>query len=184
MIEFWKIKGKGIIQKRLKHLPPMQETWVQSLGRDDPLDKEMVTHSSIFAWRIPWSEEPGELQSMGWKESDMTEGLHFTSLHSSWWCFEFFLSLKVLIGVLVNNSETTVHVSEEVSRFWMLWIRLIIVGDWLLLFSSVQLLCHVWLFMTSRTAACHSSLSITNSQNFLKLMSIESVMTSNNLILC
>ena len=42
----------------------MQETWVRSLGREDPLEKEMATHSSIFAWRIPWTEEPGGLQSM------------------------------------------------------------------------------------------------------------------------
>ena len=43
----------------------MQETWVQSLNKDDPLEKEMATHSSILAWRIPWTEEPGGLQSMG-----------------------------------------------------------------------------------------------------------------------
>ena len=43
----------------------MQETWVQFLGREDPLEKEMATHSSIIAWRIPWTEEPGWLQSMG-----------------------------------------------------------------------------------------------------------------------
>ena len=43
----------------------MQETWVQSLGQEDPLEKEMATHSSILAWRIPWTEEPGGLQSMG-----------------------------------------------------------------------------------------------------------------------
>jgi len=42
-----------------------QETWVQSLGPEDPLEKEMATHSSILAWRIPWTEEPGRLQSMG-----------------------------------------------------------------------------------------------------------------------
>ena len=47
--------------QRLKRLPAMQETWVQSLGREDPLEKEMATHSSILAWRIPWTEEPGEL---------------------------------------------------------------------------------------------------------------------------
>ena len=51
--------------ERLKRLPPMQETQVQSLGREDPLEKEMVTHSSILAWRIPWTEKPGKLQSMG-----------------------------------------------------------------------------------------------------------------------
>ena len=43
----------------------MWETWVQSLGQEDPLEKEMATHSSILAWRIPWTEEPGGLQSMG-----------------------------------------------------------------------------------------------------------------------
>ena len=43
----------------------MQETWVQSLGREDPLEKEMATHSNVLAWRIPWTEEPGKLQSMG-----------------------------------------------------------------------------------------------------------------------
>ena len=49
----------------VKHLPTMRETWVQSLGREDPLKKEMATHSSILAWRIPWMEELGRLQSMG-----------------------------------------------------------------------------------------------------------------------
>ena len=50
--------------QRIKHLPAMQETWVLSLGREDPLEKEMATHSSILAWRIPWKQELGELQSM------------------------------------------------------------------------------------------------------------------------
>ena len=49
--------------QRLKRLPAMWEMWVQSLGWEDPLEKEMATHSSILAWRIPWTEEPGELQS-------------------------------------------------------------------------------------------------------------------------
>ena len=49
----------------VKNLPTMQETWVRSLGQEDPLDKGMATHSSILACRIPWTEEPGGLQSMG-----------------------------------------------------------------------------------------------------------------------
>ena len=49
----------------VKNLPAMQETWVLSLGQEDPLEKEMATHSSILSWRIPWKEEPGRLQSMG-----------------------------------------------------------------------------------------------------------------------
>ena len=49
-----------------------QETWVRSLDREDPLEEEMETHSSILAWRIPWTEEPGDLQSNGSQESDTT----------------------------------------------------------------------------------------------------------------
>ena len=55
----------SLVAQRLKRLPAMQETWVQSLGQEDPLEKEMATHSSILAWRIPWMEEPGGLQSTG-----------------------------------------------------------------------------------------------------------------------
>ena len=54
----------------------MQETWVQSVSREDPLEKEMATHSSILAWRIPWKEGPGGLQSMG-SQGDTTERLTF-----------------------------------------------------------------------------------------------------------
>ena len=57
----------------VKNLPAMQETWVQSQGQEDPLENGMATHSNILAWRIPWTEEPGGLQSMGGKESDITE---------------------------------------------------------------------------------------------------------------
>ena len=55
----------SLVAQRLKHLPPMRETWVRSLGREDPLEKEMVTHSGILVWRIPWTEKPGKLQSTG-----------------------------------------------------------------------------------------------------------------------
>ena len=51
----------------VKNLPTVQETWVQLLGREDPLEEEMATHSSILAWRISWTEEPGGLQYMGTK---------------------------------------------------------------------------------------------------------------------
>ena len=59
----------------VKSLPAMQETWVRSLGREDPLEEGMATHSSIFAWRIPWTEEPGGPQSMG-SQTDTTEQLN------------------------------------------------------------------------------------------------------------
>ena len=53
----------------VKNPPAMQETWVRSLGQEDPLEKEMATHSSILAWETPWTEEPGALQSMGLQKS-------------------------------------------------------------------------------------------------------------------
>ena len=64
----------------VENLTTMQETGVRSLGREDPLGKEMATHSSILAWRIPWTEEPGGLQSMGLQESDRTEWLNHSNM--------------------------------------------------------------------------------------------------------
>ena len=61
----------------VKRLSTMRETWVQSLGREDPLEKEMAPHSSILAWEISWTEEPGRLQSMGSLRVGTTERLHF-----------------------------------------------------------------------------------------------------------
>ena len=64
----------------VKRLPAIRETRVQFLGREDPLEKEMATHSSTLAWKIPWTEESDRLYSpWGHKESDTTERLHFTS---------------------------------------------------------------------------------------------------------
>ena len=62
----------------VNNLPSMQETWFQSLSQKYPLEKGMETHSSILAWRIPWTEEPGMLQSWGPKESDTSERLSVT----------------------------------------------------------------------------------------------------------
>ena len=67
----------------VKKLSAMRETGIPSLGWDDSLEKGMATHSSILVWRTPWTEEPGRLQSMGLKESDMSEGLTLTYLLSS-----------------------------------------------------------------------------------------------------
>ena len=55
----------SLVAQKVKRLPAMQETWVQSLGQEDPLEKEMEIHSSTLAWKIPWTKEPGRLQSMG-----------------------------------------------------------------------------------------------------------------------
>ena len=60
-LEYW----ASLVAQMVKNLPAMQETWVRSLDQEDPLEKEMATFSSIFAWRIPWTEEPSGLQSTG-----------------------------------------------------------------------------------------------------------------------
>ena len=57
----------SLVAQMVKNLPAMQETWVQALGGEDPLEKEMAIHSSLLAWEIPWTEEPGGLQSIGWQ---------------------------------------------------------------------------------------------------------------------
>ena len=80
--------------QRLKRLPAMWETWVRSLGPEDPLEEKMATHSSILAWRIPWTEELGGLQSTGCKESDTTERLHF-------------LYIFLYIGTLLNTLSSS-----------------------------------------------------------------------------
>ena len=55
----------SLVAQVVKRLPAMWDTWVQSLGQEDPLEREMATHSSTLAWKIPWTKEPGRLQSMG-----------------------------------------------------------------------------------------------------------------------
>ena len=56
---------ENMVAQEVTHLPTVQETWIQSLGQEDLLEKEMAPHSSILAWKIPWMEEPGRLQSTG-----------------------------------------------------------------------------------------------------------------------
>ena len=64
-----------LVVKNLPAVQEIQETWVQSQGQEDPPEEEMATHSNILAWRIPWSEEPGRLQSMRWPRLGQTEVL-------------------------------------------------------------------------------------------------------------
>ena len=59
------LKGTSLVAQMVKRLPTMWETWVPSLGQEDPLEKAMAPHSSTLAWKIPWTEEPGRPQSMG-----------------------------------------------------------------------------------------------------------------------
>ena len=67
------VSQSSLVAQMVKNLPAMQKTQVQSLGQEEPMENGMATHSSIFAWRIPWTEEPVGYSPWGHKESDMTE---------------------------------------------------------------------------------------------------------------
>ena len=82
----------SLVAQMVKSLPAMQETWVRSLGQEDPLEKEMATHSGTFAWKIPWMEEPGRLQSMGLQRVGHDQRLHF--------CFSSFIFAVAWISTL------------------------------------------------------------------------------------
>ena len=73
------LHGASLVAQTVKRLPAMRETQVQSLGQEDPMEKEMATHSSTLAWKIPWAEKPGKLQSMGSQRvrHDWATSLHF-----------------------------------------------------------------------------------------------------------
>ena len=91
-----------------KNLPAMWDTWVRSLGWEDPLEKGMATHSSIPAWRIPWTEGPGRLQYMALKESDVTERLP--------------LSLRFLVHV-VNTGKMNIPLNYNMTCYKLLKIK-------------------------------------------------------------
>ena len=94
----------------VKNPPAMQETWVRSLCWENPLEEGMATHSSILAWRIPWTEEPGGLQSMG-SQSDMSERrpLHFTVFrvltHTIWYTNKFVEKVDLRSNVLITIKQ-------------------------------------------------------------------------------
>ena len=77
-------KWAPLLVQSVKHLPAMQETRLRLPGQEDPLDWEVATHCSILAWRSPWTEEPGGLQTMGSQESDTTEQLNTRILRETW----------------------------------------------------------------------------------------------------
>ena len=87
----------SLIAQQVKNLPARQETWVQFLGREDPMEKEMATHSSTLAWKIPWTEEPSGLQSRGSQESDTTEQLHFHVTSAKLWYHIYYLQSNCIL---------------------------------------------------------------------------------------
>ena len=83
-VQFLSLWGTSLVAQKLKRLPAMQEIRVPSLGREDPLEKEMATHSSTLAWRIPWREDPGRLQSTGSQRVGHDWATSLTHSSQSW----------------------------------------------------------------------------------------------------
>ena len=114
--------GISLVAQTVKHLPAMQETWVRSLGQEDPLEKKMATHSSILAWKIPWTEEPGRLESMGSQRvgHDWATSLHFTSLFPmlKWMLAEMTVRLKAWCPFLPQlGPENTIMSFEKAVEY-------------------------------------------------------------------
>ena len=99
--------------QRGKRLPTMRETQVQSLGREDPLEKEMATHSSTLAWKTPWTEKPGRLQSVGSQSWTRLSDFTFT--------FVSFLCLEVSLQLLTPGISRSHHVAPSGSRAELRW---------------------------------------------------------------
>ena len=124
-IFFWNIETSPVAQM-VKNLPAMQETWVQSLGREDPLEKGMAAHSSILAWRTPWREEPGRLPSVGsqrtghdWVTNTLLLGLlHFYSCKISKLIENYIC--PIFITLLVNATEWRGHFLQFYNSYFLL----------------------------------------------------------------
>ena len=95
-----------LVTQTVKGLPTMQETQVQSPGWEDPLEQEMATHSSTLAWKIPWTEEPGRLQSMGLQS--WTRLSDFTSLHFIWLDWE---GINSLLNFFIGGRRQKMNIS-------------------------------------------------------------------------
>ena len=105
----------SLVAQTVRNLPAMQVTWVQFPGQEDPLEKGMATHSSILAWRIPWTEKPGGLHSMG---SQRVRHDYAANTTTQFFCKVYLWGLKVLrySAVVVWESVRTVIVSQKMSR--------------------------------------------------------------------
>ena len=105
----------SLVAHIVKKLIAMQETWIRSLGQKDPLEKEMATHSSIFAWRIPWTEEPGRLQSMASQRIGYNLGTFTFTFSCMFYCFE----------VRNQSRDIQQHSSSNVPAMHCSWTLLI-----------------------------------------------------------
>ena len=164
----------------VENLPALWETWVWSLGWEDPLEKGMATHSNTLAWRTPWTEEPSGLQSMG---SQRIRHGYFLYLLSNWASSGLNSSSAKLhvfhLSSVLGNGATKLKEMQFSLTLFFLIPQSKPYLFYFLQFSSVQSLSRVLLFATSWIAARQASLSVTNSQSSLRLTSIKSTSLMN-----
>ena len=131
----------------------MQETWVQSLGREDPLEKGMATYSSILAWRIPWTEELGGLQSMGWQRvghdwASITKRVSCSWLDSLLWCSTISSAVLDPWAIAIPYTETeSGHgvILRKITTFWFLFPqKSIMTFEFLSFYDSEMVISQPW----------------------------------------
>ena len=119
-----------IVAQMVKRVPGMRETRVRSLGWEDPLEKEMATHSSIHAWRIPWTEEPGRLQSMGSQSqtrlSDFTFTLYIRMIFGVLWVTENILLYFIHLLFEIDENQLSAEFMWEPSHVNHAWLDVIV----------------------------------------------------------
>ena len=123
----------SLLAQTVKNLPAMQETQVQSLGGEDPLEKGMATHPSIPSWRIPWSEEPGGLESMGsqtgrhnWATNFLSFLLHFNEVKILWAFIEHLWGPGHSLSNLIGLTYLTFTTILSPPCYWLNWDRKIL----------------------------------------------------------
>ena len=119
------LKVASLVVQTVKCLPAMWETQVRSLGWGDPLEKEMATYSSILAWKIPWTEEPGRLQSRGLRR--VGHDSYFTSLHLTFYRFYFIFMTTLCGGCYYHlfTHKTTTEAERKNGFPWTLFLHIV-----------------------------------------------------------
>ena len=132
------IYGASQVAQRLKHLPAMRETWVRSLGQEDPLEKEMATHTSILAWKIPWMEEHGGLQSRG---SQRVGHDWATSLHLYIYMTQTKVLMPKVLMLTIAGSNTTLKTKEDkdsLNHYFCIPIPVFVIVEWILETKAIK----------------------------------------------
>ena len=111
----WQVLLISLVARRLKRLPATQEARVQALGQEDLLEEEMETHSSILAWRIPWTEEPGRLQSTGLQR--VGHGWATSLAHAHLFLYKYVFYLANLLGIEALSFETIISGNWQIEEY-------------------------------------------------------------------